>query len=383
MVIAGSDRGIVLIGADHTLFRAYHHDQTAHDTATQPFLWVEDIDGDSRSEYIGAGNPSFVVDDNGDPMWGVAEGCDSYYVADFVDDATFELLCVRGASISVWSYDGQEYLTWEGRGYSISGCTGDDFDDDRKFEVACALTDGNHMFLDVASWFNDPDFDPMREGPPPEVMNPSGVDYSGMEAVASGAQPLTVNGRQVTLGFAAGALTMTAGDAVTTAQIGGDAIYSATSADLDSDGVSEIYVGGTDAVYIVRLDGTVVATIAADPNNTEREAVVTVRSATANGLEDSDREVVGEAVNAGVEDFTSCYANRMGSDQFTRVGTMLYELTVSDSGRVTNAAKRHSGLRNSSLEGCIEDALEDLRFSEATNGTGTVSLTLGFDFVDR
>ncbi len=384
MVIAGSDRGIALIGADHTLFRTYSHNQTAHDTSTQPFLWVQDIDGDNRSEFVGAGVPSFVIDDNGDPMWGVLEGCDSYYVADFIDDSSQELLCIRDSTVTVWSYDGQEYFSWSGSGYSIASCAGDDFDDDRKFEVACTLTNGNHMFLDVESWFNDPNYDPMRDGPAPEVMSASGVDHGAMQALAAGTAPLNVGGQSVTLGFAGGAVQLTVdGVAGPTVQIGGNGIYSATTADLDADGVEEIYVGGEDAVHILHVDGTLVASVAANPSATSRDARVSLRSATANGLENSDRDAIAEVVNGGIESFRSCYSRRMGADQFTRVGTMLYELTVSDSGRVTDASKRHSGLRNDSLESCVADALEDLRFSGATDGTGSVSVTLEFDFIDQ
>ena len=60
MVLAGSDRGVVFVGADNEMFRAFHHSQSASDGVEQPYLWVEDIDADGRSEYVGAGSPSFV-----------------------------------------------------------------------------------------------------------------------------------------------------------------------------------------------------------------------------------------------------------------------------------------------------------------------------------
>ena len=383
MVIAGSDRGVVFIGADHSLFRAYHHQQTALDASTQPFLWVQDIDSDGRSEYIGAGVPSFVVDDNADPMWGVLDGCDSYYVGDFIEDRAAELLCIRGSSVRVWSFDGQEYFNWQGSGYSISSCAGDDFDDDRKMEVACNLTNGNHLFFDIEDWFNDPEYNPPRDGVAPESMSSGGVDRAGMAALASGERELSVNGRTVTLGFGGGAIQLNV-DGVSggTVQVGGSGIYSAAAADLDSDGTWEIYVGGDDAVHILRLDGTLVGSVAANPSATTRDPRVTVRAATANGLGNSDRDAIRATVEGGIDDFVSCYSRRMGADQFTRVGSMLYELTVDDDGDVTSASKRHSGIRNDSLESCVEDAFEDLEFSPATDGTGSVSVTLDFDFVD-
>lgn len=383
LVVAGSDRGVVFIGPDHTVFRAYHHRQTALEGADQPFLWVEDIDGDDRKEVVGAGTPSFVVDDNADPMWGIAEGCDRYFVGDFIDDTNAEVLCIRGATVAVWAFDGQEYFNWTGRGYSISACFGDDFDSDRKLEVACNLTNGDHLFFDIEEWFNDPNYDPPRTGPAPDAITRGGVDYSAVGATARGEQPLRVGAREVTLGFAGGALQLTTDGATATAQIGGSGIYSAIAADLDRDGRREIYVGGDDAVHVLSSDGTLIATVAANPDRATRDARVNLRSATANGLENSDREAVGAVVSEGLSEIQTCYAQRMGSDQFTRVGTMLWELSVDDGGRVSSASKRHSSLRNGPLESCVQGALEDLRFSPAESGSGSVSVALEFDFVDR
>ncbi len=73
----------------------------------------------------------------------------------------------------------------------------------------------------------------------------------------------------------------------------------------------------------------------------------------------------------------------MGSDRYTRTGEMLFELTVSESGRVTRATRRHSTLQNQSLEACVEDQLEDYTFSPATSGSGVVQVMVDFDFVDR
>jgi hypothetical protein len=56
---------------------------------------------------------------------------------------------------------------------------------------------------------------------------------------------------------------------------------------------------------------------------------------------------------------------------------------VDGSGRVSDSRKLHSDLASDALEGCVVDELEGLRFSPATGGEGTVSVTLQFDFVDR
>ncbi|MCB9531121.1 MAG: hypothetical protein H6700_05090, partial [Myxococcales bacterium] len=304
MVVAGSDRGVVFIDAQSHLFRAFHHTQTAIAGAVQPYLWVEDIDGDRRDEVVGAGLPSFVIDDNADPMWGVIDGCDQYFVGDFVDDTNKELLCIRGTSVRVWSYDGQEYFNWSGRGYSVTGCFGDDFDDDRKLEVACALSNGNHLMFDINAWYNDPSYDPPREGPAPEALNRGGVDYAAQAAIVAGERTLRVGQQNVTLAVSGGTVSFSADATPLGTAVVSGGVYSAAAADLDQDGTWEIYLGGDAVVHVVHLDGSVVATVPANPDATHRDARVAIRSVTANGLQDSSREAATAVVDGALSALT-------------------------------------------------------------------------------
>ena len=77
---------------------------------------------------MGAGSPSFIIETNGDPLWGVLDGCNQYFVGDFIDDRTWEIFCRGSRTMRVWSWDGQEYFSWSGSGYSIGDCYADDFD---------------------------------------------------------------------------------------------------------------------------------------------------------------------------------------------------------------------------------------------------------------
>lgn len=379
MVLAASDRGVVLIGQDHQVFRAFHHDQTAREGVSQPFLWVEDIDGDRQDEIVGAGSPSFVIESNGDPQWGVLDGCTQYFIGDFIDDRNTEVFCRGANTMRVWSHDGQPWYEWSGRGYSIGDCYADDFDSDRKMEVACALTNGNHLQFDIE--FDSPE---ERDGAAPEVVNRGGVNPQRVAQQASGERAVTMGAREVSVGFSGSAIQITAeGAPIASIPVRAGAIHSALSADLDNDGSAELYIGATDEVYVISGEGTLLATIPANPAVMRRDARVELGSATANGLENSDREAVSAVVGGAMDDLRQCYSSRMGADQFTRVGRMLYQLSVDGSGRVSDSRKLHSDLASDALEGCVVDELEGLRFSPATGGTGTVSVTLQFDFVDR
>jgi hypothetical protein len=159
-------------------------------------------------------------------------------------------------------------------------------------------------------------------------------------------------------------------------------LYSAVAADLDKDGKTELYLGGTDAVYVVDADGKLAATITANPDRARRQARVTVTSATANGLQNSDRDAIRATVEGSLNTLNQCYGDRMGRDQYTRVGQMVFELAVNKQGTATDAARRHSDLANRDLETCISNALKRIKFTGATADRGTVSVRLTFDFAD-
>ena len=378
MMLAASDRGVVFVGSDFQVFRGYHHEQTSRDGVAQPFLWVDDIDDDRQDEVVGAGSPSFIIETNGDPLWGVLDGCNQYFVGDFIDDRTWEIFCRGSRTMRVWSWDGQEYFSWSGSGYSIGDCYADDFDSDRKLEVACDLSNGNHLQFDI-------EYDgPEENDGPVQQATQRGVNTSRVAGAASGDRTVTLGGREVTLSFAGGSLTLSANESVwTSLPIATTGVYSAVTADLDGDGNDELFVGGDDKVFVVGADGQLAHTIEANPNSLTRDARVEIQSALANGLENSDRDVVRASVEAQLDRITRCYSDRMGADQFTRVGRMLYELQVNGNGDVTGSTRRHSDIRNSSLQSCVEGAFRAMDFTPATSGSGTVNVTLTFDFVDR
>lgn len=375
LMLAASDRGIVLVGADNAVFRAFHHTQSS--AAEQPALWIRDIDNDREPEYVGSGNPSFIIDTNGDPMWGVLTGCDEFFVGNYMDDRNEEIVCRRGREFKVWSFDGQPYFEWSGSGFNITQCWTDDYDGDNMMEVGCALSNGRGLRFDLD--FQEPE--PLES--PPEPTTQDGVDRGPSQGRAAGDNiPLTRN-RNATVQLAGGSIVLSIeGAQVAAVPIPDSAIYSAAAADLDGDGTSTIYVGGVDRIYVLSEAGELVATLPANPARMTRDARAAVRSATAVNLEDTERDNIRAVVEGNLDGIRQCYAERMGRDQFTRVGQVLYELTVDSRGRVSETTRRHSSLNNRDLESCLDRQFRNLTFSPAAGGTGLVSVTLGFDFVD-
>jgi hypothetical protein len=376
MLAVGTDRGLVFLAADNTMYRSFSHSRTAMDGAEQAWLFYDDVNNDGTPDFVGAGAPSFVVSHEGEPLWGITGGCEQLFVGNFLDDPSQELFCRNGGEVFVWSWDGQMVLEWDGGRRDMGVCFADDYDGDRKLEVQCDVSGGGHLAFDLD--FSEPE----ERAEPATSATQSGVDLSALSAAASGASPIQVGGNSVTLGFADGAIQFNAGETLVSIPVNSATIHSALAADLNRDGSSEVYVGGIDEVYVLSDAGQLLATLPVNPDSTTRDARVSIRSATANGLENSDRDAIRATIEGAGASLTGCYSRQMSSDRYTRTGEMIVELAVGGDGSVSDSTKRHSSLRSPALETCIMGELEDIAFSPAIEGSGIVNVTIDFDFAD-
>ena len=385
-VVAASSRGLVVIGADLGNFRAFPSSAQSQDGGARPFYWVADIDNDREDEYVFGGDPSFVLDGGGDPLFGALQGCDDFYAGNIIDDEVFELFCRRRNTLTVWNYDGQFLWEYSVSGLRLSRCEADDVDSDERLEFACGAGSSGWLLVDIA---ND---EPVQEVPdnPAEVSHADPYERYARQtqAALSGETTFDIDGDgnpSETLLWNGGALTLRdgSGTSLGSAAIPESEIYSVEVADLNADGTPEVFVGGVEMIYVISPTGEVLSRVQGNPNALERDSRVTIESVTANGLEDSSAETARAAVEAGLSGVQRCYDRQMGSDPFIRVGSMFYELGVDGQGRISRAQRIHSSVANRDLESCIEEGLQNMRFSSAAQGSGTVSVRLGFDFVDR
>jgi hypothetical protein len=377
LMVAATGRGIVLYGTDHAVYRAFHQQQTAREGVEQPFLWVLDLDNDGVRDFVGAGNPSFVVTGRGEPLWGIQGGCQQVFVGDFGGERTAEVFCRTATGARIWNWDGQPLLEWTGNTRTMGACYVDDFDGDGRLEVQCEMGASSHLLFDI------------DRGEPqtvPEAAEPGfqrGVDTASLEAAARGELALTAGAASVTLAsFSEGMLRMEVdGTPYEVSLPGTQAIYTAVAGEFPGSEPT-VWIGTEDQVHVVSLQGELLHSLSANPNAMNRQAEVRVRSATAIGLQESDRDVIRGLMEAGVDTLQRCYADTMGTDQYTRTGEMLFQLTIGTNGRVTNTRRLHSSLRSTALETCIGNALGRMTFSPATDGSGQVNTTLDFDFRD-
>lgn len=385
IVYAVSDRGVVVIGEDLGPFRAFRSEAISQSDAPRPFVWFEDIDGDRPLELVFGGDPSFALDEGADPYFGILDGCEDFSMGNLFEDQNAEIFCRRRSIITIWNYDGQFIWEYSLTGGRIGACTGSDVDGDEQLEFACEMgSDWILVDLGNDSPVQDVMADPV-EFPPGDPFEQFAAEA---EAALTGGRTFDLDGdhsADETLLWNGTALTLldASGATMGSAEIPESELYSVEVGDINSDGSPEVFVGGVDRIYIVSQTGELLAEVEGNPNRLEREPRVSINSASSNGLEDSSSETTRAAVEDGLGAVERCYTREMGSDQFIRVGSIFYELQVNDSGHVSSSQRIHSSVNNEDLDSCVEGALEDLRFSPATASSGTVSVRLSFDFVDR
>ena len=375
MVVAVSEHGVVFIGANHQVYRSFQ--STAR--AGQPRLWIMDVDNDRQRELVGSGRPSFLIDHNADPLWGIAEGCEQFWVGQFTADPRRELFCRRGASIELYAVDGTRLYQWTGRGFRVGTCFIDDFNGNQRLNVACNIQNNRHLFFDFAQ--GEPD---ELAGEAPDTTARSGaIDVEVHAAVLSGERELRVGRQRVTIEREGASLTWSTGEgSPVSVTLPTDRIYAIAGAALGSN-APHLYIGGSQDVYVVNMEtGELVATVPADPRRMVRQPELRFRSAMANRLEDASRETIMGVLQDNIAPLRACYGERMGQDAYTRVGEAVLVLTINQQGRVTETRRQHSTIRNDHVEGCLDRAFRNIRFPAATESTGNVTVVMEFDFVD-
>lgn len=381
VVMGASNQGMVFLGEDLGNFRAFR----SSGAEGRPFVWVTDIDGDRKNEFVYAGDPSFVLDQGGDPYFGMLDGCNDFFLGNILDDSNYEVFCRNRNTLSAWFYDGQFLWEYSVTGRRITGCHAADVDGDEQLEFGCETSDG-WLLVDLG---NEETVQDVPDNPVQTSTSDPYEQYAAdAQEIFSGGRTFDIDGdgqRDDKLMFSGGTLTLLddSGATLGTTSIDESELFSAAVGDLNGDGTPEVFVGGVGKIHVISSTGDLLASVEARPGSLDRSGRVTVQAASANGLQDSTPETTAAAVASGLSTIERCYSRRMGRDQFVRVGTMFYELSVDGRGRVGNTQRIHSSVQNEELEECVENALEDLRFSGAAEGNGAVTIRLAFDFVDQ
>lgn len=331
MVHDGS--GIVFLGKDAAVYRAFSW-KAAKGAETFDLL-VTDMNKQGGPEIIGAGKPTFVLNQNADPVWFLDKGCDQVLVTDIAADPTLDLLCLAGNEMSVYTHDGQ--LIWRAKvTQRLDSCKAADINGDLKAEIECKIKGSKKLTR----------FD----GATGQVLA-AGTDASEVEE--------TVYNR-----FAA---------------VEGTEEGVLLKKDLTGDGTEETVTVSKKEITVSTAEGAKKFNV--DAKKYKRTPVAEIKNVMANGFESA--EVGQNAVRDLNDKLAACYSSQVRKNQFAGQGEVLMEVKVDGKGKVSNANLLHSGLADASVSKCAVDVLKKGKYPAATGESANINVRLFFTFVDK
>lgn len=325
--------GIVFLGKDASVFRVYSWN--AAKGAETFSLLLTDMNKQGGPEIIGAGKPTFVLNQNADPIWFLDKGCDQVVVADIASDPTLDLLCMSGNEMSIYTHDGQ--LIWRAKLTTrLEACKAADINGDLKADIECKIKGSKKITR----------FD----GATGQVLA-AGTDASEVEE--------TVYNR-----FAA---------------VEGTEEGVLLKKDLTGDGTEETITVSKKEITVSTAEG--VKKFDVNAKKYKRTPVAELKSVMANGFESS--EAGQQAVRDLNDKLSACYTSQVRKNQFAGQGEVLMEVKVDAKGKVSNAGLLHSGLADASVSKCALDVLKKGKYPAATGESANINVRLFFTFVDK
>ena len=386
-IVAVSDAGVTLIDPKGLKpYRAWSSSRKRIRGEDQDWFITRDVDRNGVVDLVSLGSPAFIVTADGDPVYSVPKGCSKVILGDFGANRTMDLMCRKGNSFVATTWDGQKLGEYKIAGLRLGVCRYGDVNGDLKDDLECEVQ-GKGQFLrvdisggnEIGREFESAALDDASEDPD---------DYGArVEDYLQGRETFDLDGDgtdEESLLMDGGAIVVRSrSKKVALGRYDTGAISAVLVEDIDDDGKLEIVLGGKGKVFVIDHQGKMAAEITADPKRLKRDSDVEIDGVNANALEDSSPEAVRAVVDKSVGKLASCYSSNVRRDPFTRVGRMIWNLTITDKGAVKKAEKLHSELNDAKVEKCVAGALKRLKFSKATGPGASVTLTLQMGFVDK
>ncbi len=350
-VLVVNDTGLIFLTSEKKPDRVYNwSNKNAGDDFDNVYL--VNLDGKGGSEVVGAGKPTFVLHENGDPMWSLDKGCKQTIVADFVADDKLDVLCNGGREMKLYTNDGQ--FVWSvSLGRTIEHCRAGDYNGDLKADLECKYK-GRNQWARI-----DAEGEVLEEELSEPEISEGGVELdlaapSDEKDVLDGKEGIELDGE----------------------------VQAALTKDLDGDGSSEIVAVTDKTIYVISEDGKDVQKFPASAKKYKRKPFAKLNSVYASNF--SDDAKAQKTVEDLQDKLSKCYAGRVKKNQFAGTGQIILKVSVDEKAKTTGVDRVHSEISDKAVENCAKKALKSGTYPAAKEGaTGTINVNMKYTFRDE
>lgn len=380
-VLVVNESGLILLGTDGDVLRAFSWDANEASDVDRPLRLV-DMDGDEKAEIVGSGEPTFVLDPNGIPIFSLEDGCTQVVVADVIDGTPRDLVCVRRDQVRLYTNDGQ--FAWSvGNSRGLEYCRAGDVTNNTKNDVECKIRGADRFLrVDGEGEVRTDEGETERledESQTGDEASPVGDGIlAGDESFDLGAdlQGLTFSQAEGTIELHQSGQD----EPVKSVDVDGP-VVAAMVKDLAGEGASSLVAVTAESIYVVD-GGDEVRQLTADADGYTRVPHAEFASVYANNFGD-EQQAAQDAVSAEQEAISQCYSSRVRANPYAGSGRQLLQVTIAEDGSVERVMQRHADVGDDQVEECAQQAIEGIDFPATAGGPGSVSVNIMFSFRDE
>ncbi len=387
-VLVETDQGLIFLGQDREPWRAYQWNRAGGEKQEGSFM--VDMDDDGETEIVGAGDPTFKLDQNSNPDWSLEEGCDQVIVANFAADDKLDVMCKSGSEIAIYTHDRQKI--WSGdMGVNLEWCRAGDINGDLQNDLECKYR-GRDTYVRIDSEGEILASESKETEIPDDAVDLAEPSPVG-ETVLNGEREFDLNGdgtAEETLkadGQAVVIQSRSKDKAVARMELDGEP-KTAIIKDLDGKGTPEIVVLTGSNIVVANGKGEKLGTYSSDASDYSRYPVASLDSVYARGFKETKQ--AQKTVKDAKAELAECYERRVRGTLVVGIGQVIWKVYVDGDGKVSGTEKMHSSLNDDQIEKCALDVLEGLDYPAAKSSKdkegeakGTLNITLKFTFADE
>ncbi|MGM0555448.1 MAG: AgmX/PglI C-terminal domain-containing protein [Myxococcota bacterium] len=382
-VVVSSNGNLIFIDNKGEPKRAYDWKAQKRGEREKAVYFVN-MDKDGGPEIVGAGTPTFVLNQDANAIWSHKDGCDQAIVADFVADDKLDIMCNNGRELKVYTYDGQ--FVWSlGLNRRIEHCRAGDWNGDLKADLECSYRGSSELArIDAEGELIDgeaskqeipDDANSLDEVSPAGKSMLDGKEHFDLDGDGNADERLTADGKAVVIGSKAKS------KALARIELGGEAVGAVVK--RMGDAGTHAFVVTDDKIVVIGPDAKKKAEYSTDANRYKRSPLAELKSVYANDFGEGNNQKAQDAVTAVQDKLSACYGSRVRSNPFAGTGKMLLQVSVDDKGNVKSVNRVHADITDKSILNCAMNALERADYPNAEGGNGSINVNINYTFVDE